>query len=469
MQGLEEELKAAVGQNGLLLGEDTAPYCVDWRGVYRGQARAVIRPSSAQQLAQVVKICAAHGVPIVPQGGNTGLCGGAVPSTTGDQVIVVTSRMNRILEIDPVACSMTVEAGVTLAAVREAAQDAGLMFPLSIGSEGTAQIGGILSTNAGGSGTARYGNARDRVLGLEAVLPDGSTWDGLRKLRKDNSGYCIKHLLMGAEGTLGIITCAVLQLVPAPRSIAAAFCTVASVGAALALQQRLRQETGGELHTFEYMGRTGLELVLAHIADTRMPVALQQHHLLIEVASFGAQDADQALQTLLGSALEEGLLEDAAIARSEADRRAFWKLRESFAEAQVRHGAHVKCDVSVPLSRVADFIEQVDARGRDAFPGSPVVCLSHLGDGNVHCNVHRPADLEPSVFLAQSERISAWVDEIALGMGGSFSAEHGIGSAKVKVLLARKPEAEITLMRLIKSCFDPQNLMNPGKVLDGKV
>lgn len=465
MDPFEAALEAIVGANGLLRGADAEPHCVDWRGLFRGRARAVVRPSSTEAVSRVLALCYAEGVPVVPQGGNTGLVGGATPSADGDAVVVLIGRMNRILEVDAANGTITVEAGATLAAVRAAAVEAGLMFPLSIGSEGSAQVGGVLATNAGGSGSARYGNARDLALGLETVLPDGRVWNGLRKLRKDNSGYCLRHLMIGAEGTLGIITAAVLRLVPAPRSLAAAFCTVPSAGAALDLLNGLREATGGELHTFEYMSRVGLDLVLRYIPGTRMPVAAADHHVLVEFTSASPGAAEAALEEALAHFYERGIVTDAAPAGSEAARTGFWRLRESFAEAQVRHGPHVKCDVAVPVSAVAAFLDAVGPSCARTFPGSTAVLLSHLGDGNIHCNVHPQAGVGEADFAPLREAIAYHVDALAVEHGGTFSAEHGIGTAKLGEMLRFKDSVERDVMYALRRALDPAGLMNPGKLL----
>lgn len=465
MDPFERALEAIVGAGGILHGADAEPHCVDWRGLYRGRARAVARPASTAEVARIVALCREHGVPIVPQGGNTGLVGGATPSPAGDALILLTGRMNRIREVDAADGTLTVEAGATLAAVREAASEAGLMFPLSIGSEGSAQIGGVLAANAGGTGTARYGNARDLALGLEVVLPDGRVWNGLRKLRKDNSGYCLRHLMMGAEGTLGIITAAVLRLVPTPRSIATAFCSVPSAEAAVALLSTLRAATGGELHTFEYMSRRGLGFVLRHIPGTRLPVEAADHHVLLEFAAATAEGARPALEDALAAAYEDGLVTDAALADSEAARAGFWRLRESFAEAQVRHGPHVKCDIAVPVSAAARFLDSVGPACERDFPGCAVVLLSHLGDGNVHCNVHAPEGWAEGDFSPLRDAIAGRVDALAMECGGTFSAEHGIGIAKLAEMARFKDAVELDLMRTLRRALDPDGLMNPGKLV----
>ncbi|MCJ2014299.1 FAD-binding oxidoreductase [Methylobacterium sp. J-076] len=465
MDPFEAALEAIVGAQGLLRGADAAPHCVDWRGLYRGHARAVVRPASTAEVARVVALCREHGVPIVPQGGNTGLVGGATPSPAGDSMILLTGRMNRIREIDAANGTLTAEAGAPLAVVREAAAESGLMFPLSIGSEGSAQIGGVLAANAGGSGTARYGNARDLALGLEVVLPDGRVWNGLRKLRKDNSGYCLRHLMMGAEGTLGIITAAVLRLVPAPRSVATAFCSVSSTAAGVALLSTLRTAMGGDLHTFEYMSRRGLGLVLRHIPGTRLPVAPADHHILVEFAAATADGARPALEEALSAAYEEGLVTDAVLADSETARAGFWRLREAFAEAQVRHGPHVKCDIAVPISAASRFLDTVGPTCARAFPGCSVVLLSHLGDGNIHCNVHAPEGWAEGDFSPLREEIAGRVDALAVECGGTFSAEHGIGAAKLGEMARFKDPVELELMRTLRRALDPDGLMNPGKLI----
>ena len=358
---LVARLRDVVGPRGLLTeASDTASYAEDWRHLYRGRTPAVVRPASTEELARVVRLCADAGVPVVPQGGNTSMVGGAVPAEDGSDVVISLSRMNRVRDIDAVDLTLTIEAGATLKAAQDAAAEAGCLLPLSIGSEGTAQVGGILSTNAGGNNTVRYGNARDLVLGLEVVLPNGEIWSGLRRLRKDNTGYCLRQLFVGAEGTLGIITAAVLKLVPRPRERAVALCAVASPEAALDLFNQVQQYDPAALQAFEYMSGAGLRLVLRHIPGTAMPIETPaDHYALIDLATPRPHaDLRRTLEAVLEGALSAGIVIDAAIAESEAQRAAIWRLREEHSEAQKREGASVKNDVSVPVSRVPDLIRR---------------------------------------------------------------------------------------------------------------
>ena len=361
---LIDDLRAIVGERGLLTEpSDTAPYSEDWRRLYRGRTPAVVRPASTDELARVVRACATRGVPVVPQGGNTSMVGGAVPAEDGSEIVVSLARMNRVRAVDATDLTLTIEAGATLKAAQDAAAAAGCLLPLSIGSEGTAQIGGILATNAGGNNTVRYGNARDLVLGLEVVLADGQIWNGLRRLRKDNTGYCLRQLFVGAEGTLGIITAAVLKLVPRPTEVEVALCAVPSPEAALDLFTRFQRHDPAAVQAFEYMSAAGLGLVLKHIPGATLPIAPEAPHFaLVELATprSGAR-LREAMEEVLGAALESGVVLDAAIAESEAQRAAIWKLREEHSEAQKREGASVKNDVSVPVSSVPELIRRATA------------------------------------------------------------------------------------------------------------
>ncbi|MBV9812790.1 MAG: FAD-binding oxidoreductase, partial [Acetobacteraceae bacterium] len=446
---------------------DTAAYAEDWRRLYRGHPCAVARPASVAEVAAVVRLCAVHGAPIVPQGGNTSMVGGAVPSETGRDVVVSLARLNRVRAVDPLDLTLTLDAGVTLKAAQDAAAAAGCLLPLSIGSEGSAQIGGVLSTNAGGNNTVRYGNARDLVLGLEVVLPDGQVWNGLRRLRKDNTGYCLRQLFVGAEGTLGIITAAVLKLAPRPTATEVAFCAVASPEAALALFGSFQRHDAASVQAFEYMSGAGLALVLKHIPGTSLPVgATDGHFVLIELATPRA-DARlrDAMEQLLASAMESGIVADAVIAESEAQRAALWRLREEHSEAQKREGASVKNDVSVPVSAVPALIARASAACRALMPGIRVVAFGHLGDGNIHFNLEQPEDMEPQAFLARDHAIMDAVGEVVRSLDGSFSAEHGVGKLKPYMMASWRGGAELDAMRRIKAALDPAGLMNPGKVL----
>jgi FAD/FMN-containing dehydrogenase len=461
-------LRSVVGERGLLTDpSDTASYAEDWRRLYRGRTDAVVRPATTEELAGIVRLCAEAGVPVVPQGGNTSMVGGAVPAEDGSELVISLARLNRMRQIDPVDFSMTVEAGVTLKAAQDAAAEAGCLFPLSISAEGTAQIGGVLATNAGGNNTVRYGNARDLVLGLEVVLPDGQIWSGLRRLRKDNTGYCLRQLFVGAEGTLGIITAAVLKLVPRPREVEVALCAIPTPEAALNLFTRFQRYDPAAIQAFEYMSGTGMSFVLKHIPDTSLPLSEPApHYALIELAT-PRPDAGLrgTLEHVLEAALEDGIVTDAVIAESEAQRAALWRLREEHAEAQKREGASVKNDVSVPVSKVPDLIRRATAACEALVPGIRAVPFGHMGDGNIHFNLQQPSDMDPAAFLARDHEIMDTVGDVVRALDGSFSAEHGVGKLKPYMMPAWRGGAELDVMRQIKRALDPYGLMNPGKVL----
>ncbi len=468
MSDLVEDLAAVVGARGLITDPaDAAPYCEDWRRLYRGRTPAVVRPASTEEVAAVVRLCAARRVGIVPQGGNTGMVGGAVPAEDGSQIVLSLQRMRAIRDLDPADMTLTLEAGVTLKAAQEAAAEAGCLLPLSIGSEGTAQIGGVLATNAGGNNTVRYGNARDLVLGIEAVLPDGSVLHALRRLRKDNTGYCLRQLLVGAEGTLGIITAAVLRLVPLPVETELALCALPSVAAALDLFGRFQRHDAAAIQAFEYMSAAGVCLVLRYIPDTRLPLATEAaHYALVELAT-PRPDARlrEAMEAVLAAALESGTVLDAAIAESGAQRAALWRLREEHTEAQKRAGASVKNDVSVPVSRVPELIARASAACEALIPGARVVAFGHLGDGNIHFNLAQPEGADGAAFLARDHEIMDAVNRVVRDLGGSFSAEHGVGRLKTYMMEEWRGGAELAAMRAIKAALDPLGIMNPGKVL----
>jgi FAD/FMN-containing dehydrogenase len=461
-------LRALLGDAGMLTeAGDIAPYCEDWRRLYQGRTEAVLRPAHTADLAAAVKLCAAHGRPVVPQGGNTSMVGGATPSEDGRAIVISLARMNRLRAVDPVDMTMTLEAGMTLKAAQDAAAAVDSMLPLSISSEGSAQIGGILATNAGGNNTLRYGNARDLVLGLEVVLPDGQIWNGLRRLRKDNTGYCLRQLFVGAEGTLGIITAAVLKMVPAPLDVQVAFCALPSAAAVMALFTRFQRQDPAALQAFEYMSSASLGLVLAHIPGCSLPVAdPAAHYVLVELATPRPDAAlRDALEAVLASAFEAGILQDAAIAESGAQRAAFWKLREEHSEAQKRAGASVKNDVSVPVSAFPALIAKGTAACEALIPGIRVVPFGHVGDGNIHFNLTAPHGMAPDAFLARDHEILDTVAEIVRALDGSFSAEHGVGQLKRYMMPSWRGGAELDLMQRIKQAIDPEGLMNPGKLL----
>jgi len=462
-------MEAIVGANACRTGEaDTQAYVTDYRGIYRGQAQVVVLPSSTEQVSQVLQWCHANRVPVVPQGGNTSLMGGAVPDDSGTAVVVNLSRMNRVLEVDTINDTMTVQAGVTLSAARGAAEAEGRLFPLRIGSEGSCQIGGNLSTNAGGTAVLRYGNMRDLVLGIEAVLPDGRIFSSLRGLRKDNTGYDLKQLFIGAEGTLGIITGAVLKLMPQPRSTAVALVAVKDPAAAVALLGEAKRLSGQAVSAFELISRPALELVLEYLGNVTAP--LQDRHdwmVLVELTSgTDAESLNATLMEILESGFGQGLVLDAAVASSLSDVQTFWRIREEISDAQTRTGGSIKCDVSVPLSRIAAFVEEASARVLELVPDARMVIYGHMGDGNVHFNPLRPRDQAAKDFLAQwYEPVSTLVDGLAYAGNGSVSAEHGIGVAKRDDLVRYKSQVELELMWQVKRALDPMNLLNPGKVL----
>ncbi len=462
-----DSVRAIVGDRGLLTEPSSvAPYLEDWRRLYKGRSQAVIRPSTTEELAAVVRLCAQSRTPIVPQGGNTSMVGGAVPNEDGSEVVISTSRLLRIRDLDEVDMTLTIEAGVTLKAAQMVAAERGCLLPLSISSEGSAQIGGVLAVNAGGNNTVRYGNARDLVLGLEVVLPDGSIWNGLRRLRKDNTGYCLRQLFVGAEGTLGIITAAVLKLVPQPNEVAVALCAVGSPEAAISLFTRFQKSDASSLNAFELMTGLGISFVLKHIPDTLMPVETPSlYYVLVELTTTRPEAGLRSLlEKTLEQAMEDGVVTDAVIAESDAQRAAIWKLREEHSEAQKREGASVKNDVSVPISKIPAFIHAATLACEALVPGIRVVPFGHIGDGNIHFNLEQPVDCESGWFLAQGEAVMDTVNEVVRRYDGSFSAEHGIGRLKSHMLLDWRGGAELALMRQIKSAIDPSGIMNPGKV-----
>jgi FAD/FMN-containing dehydrogenase len=468
LHALLDAIRAVVGEHGLLTDPaDTSGYTEDWRRLYQGRTPAVIRPGSTTELARVVHLCAAARVPIVPQGGNTSMVGGATPAEDGSEFVLGLSRMARIRDIDPVDLTMTVEAGATLKSAQTAADDAGCLLPLSIASEGSAQIGGVLATNAGGNNTVRHGNARDLVLGLEVVLPDGSVWNGLRRLRKDNTGYCLRQLFVGSEGTLGIITAAVLKLVPRPRETCVAFCAVGSPDAALDLFSRFQAHDPAAVQAFEYMSGTGIALVLKHIPGVALPLAQPaRHYVLVELATPRPDAGLRAsLESVLERALADGIVLNAAIAESEAQRGAIWRLREEHSEAQKRAGASVKNDVSVPVSKVPEFIRRAAAACENLIPGIRAAPFGHMGDGNIHFNLLQPEDADAAWFLTQDHAIMDAVNKVVRALDGSFSAEHGIGRLKPYMMPDWRGGAELEAMRRIKAALDPLGIMNPGKVL----
>jgi FAD/FMN-containing dehydrogenase len=464
MNDLVAALRKIVGDTNVILAADeVAPYATDWRGRYAGAPLCVVKPKNTDQVSGVIAACVAADVAVVPQGGNTGLCGGATP--IGGEVLISLTRMNRVLAVDPENNSITVEAGCTLQAVQEAAAQHERLFPLSLASEGSATIGGNLSTNAGGVQVLRYGNTRDLTLGIEVVLADGRVWRDMRGLRKDNTGYALKHLFIGAEGTLGVITAATLKLFPQPSGRHVAWVALASASAAITLLARLRDAIGDAVTAFELVSGVALGLVLRHIPDTRSPVA-DEHawHALIEVAEYRVGLAD-ALQQALADALSAGVVLDATLASSATQAQTLWRLRENISEAQRIEGVSIKHDVSVPLSRIPSFIDDAERVLRAKFPDLRIVCFGHLGDGNLHYNLSKPNQTSNQEFITQSESATRIVHDLVSSLEGSISAEHGIGQLKRDELINYKSPLELEMMRSIKQTFDPRGLMNPGKVL----
>ena len=456
-----------VGERGVVPAEAAEPLLRDERGLYRGRAAMAVRPGTARECARVVEICAGAGIGVVPQGGNTGYCGGATPFDGDRQILLSLARMNRIREVDPVNQTVTVEAGAVLSSVHTAAEGHGLMFPLSMGSEGSCQIGGVLSTNAGGVAVLRYGNARELVLGIEAVLPSGEILSELKGLRKDNTGYDLKSLFLGAEGTLGVITAAVLKLVPQPESRQTVWLAVPTPAAACGALRQLQRDSGERVVSAEYISRDSLELVLEFVAGTRDPLDRPwPHYLLAEVAGGESeQRLRRTVEAALEAGLEQGNIVDGVLAGSGRQRDGLWRLRESIPEAERHSGGSVKHDISVRVSAVPQFIDEAQQR-LDALGPCRLSVFGHLGDGNLHFNLRPPPGAALADFAAGlAETMSAALYDLAVRMGGSFSAEHGIGVLKRGEMERYAAPVALRTMRAIKNALDPKGVMNPGKVL----
>jgi FAD/FMN-containing dehydrogenase len=446
---------------------DMKPYLTDWRGRYTGHALAVLRPANAQEVASIVTLCAQEGVPVVPQGGNTGLVLGSVPDTTGNAVLLSLKRMNGIRAIDLTNNTITVEAGCILEEVQNVASRAGRLFPLSLAAEGSCTIGGNLATNAGGTAVLRYGNMRDLCLGLEVVTADGETWNGLRGLRKDNTGYDLRDLFIGAEGTLGVITAAVLKLFPQPKAQVTAMIGLRTPGDALRLLTMAQATCAASLTGFELMSHFSLSLVTSHFPQMRLGFSeAHPQYVLLEISdSESEQHATGMLEALVSDAMEQDILSDAIVASSIAQSKALWGLREHITLAQAAEGKHIKHDVSVPISSIAAFLEKTDVLLHEAFPGCRMVTFGHLGDGNLHYNVSAPENVLDEEFIQQQDAINHIVHDSTVQFGGSISAEHGLGMLKRDEIKRYKSPEELKLMSMIKRAFDPLNIMNPGKVI----
>lgn len=460
-------LTELLGPRGILTNpKDTESYDTDWREIFHGKSLAVIRPANTEEVAKAVYLCAKHNVAIVPQGGNTSLVGGATPSADGSQIVLNLSRLKQIRSIDPIDRTMIIESGVTLEEAQNAAKQAGLYLPIVISSQGSAQIGGIIATNAGGNNTLRYGNTREFVLGLEIVTADGHILHNLRRLRKDNTGYALRQLFIGSEGTLGIITAAVLQLHPQPHSIEVAFCALPDLDKALELLNLFHNHNPAALQAFEFISQTGMDLVCSQFDDIQFPLENKGPvYILVELAlPDKGNGLRQLLESVLEQAFEKEIVIDAIIAESETQRQKLWRLREEQSESQKRAGANIKNDVSVPISHIPELIKRATSACERICPGIRVAPFGHLGDGNIHLNLVQPLDGDPTTFMAQDHELMDAVSQVVFDLEGSFSAEHGVGQLKNYMMTSWRGGTELELMRKIKQALDPKNILNPGKI-----
>ena len=453
--------------NALSAQTDVEPYIVERRGLYPGRSRLVLLPGSADEVSKIMALATKTGTAIVPQGGNTGLVGGGVPDASGDQVVMSLSRMNRIREIDPASNTMTVEAGAILQDVQVAADEVDRLFPLALGSQGSCQIGGNLSSNAGGTGVLAYGNARELCLGLEVVLPDGRIFDDLRKLKKDNTGYDLKDLFIGAEGTLGVITAAVLKLVAKPKGREIGWVGVSSPADALALLAHASEKAGPGLTAYELISDVIIDFALRHAPGAVNPLASKHPwYVMMEISSgHSSGHAGQMVEEILSLSYEAGLIRDAAVTSSIAQFQAVWHLRDTMSEAQKPEGFSIKHDISVPVAAIPEFIETAGPKVLQIEPEARIVCFGHMGDGNLHYNISEPVGGDSKAFAARYRQVNDAVHEVVRALGGSISAEHGIGQLKRDELLATEPPVAIALMRQIKQVLDPSGIMNPGKLI----
>ncbi|MFJ4291052.1 FAD-binding oxidoreductase [Cupriavidus sp. NPDC089707] len=464
------EARSLIGDANVLTedrGEDLSSFVKDWRGKFQGPVLAVLRPATTAEVQAIVRLAAGTGVAVVPQGGNTGLCGASVPTNTGRQVVLQLGRMNKLRELDVRNNTVTVEAGYILQQLQELAASAGRLFPLSLGAEGSCQIGGNLATNAGGMQVLRYGNMRDLVLGLEVVLPNGEVLDLLRALRKDNTGYDLKQLFIGSEGTLGVITAATLKLFPLPTAEASAFAGVNSLEDAVSVLEAMRASMGDRFTAFELISHPALLLVRRYFPET--PRLLEEDcswYLLMKAADGGDEAAlNDAMQTALMACLEQGIICDVALASSVAQTKVLWDLRENVTHAQQMDGGNIKHDIALPISRIPTFVEGMLPELEKAFPGVRPIIYGHLGDGNLHFNVSAPNGVDSKAWQARTEAVNKIIHDATVALRGSISAEHGVGQLKREELLQYKTAVEMEVMHRIKKALDPQGLMNPGKVL----
>jgi FAD/FMN-containing dehydrogenase len=468
MNDVLDSLRAALGAANVLTEGDLSAWEIDWRKRSHGKALAVLRPGSTAEVAAAVRICAAAGVPIVPQGGNTGLVVGGVPDTSGREVVLSLTRLNRVRSIDPANLTMTVEAGCILQNLQQAAEDAQLLFPLSLAAEGSCTIGGNLATNAGGTQVVRYGNTRELCLGLEVVTAQGEVWDGLTGLRKDNTGYDLRDLFIGSEGTLGVITAATMKLYPLPAATLTAWAAVPSMDAAVKLLGLAHRHLGAGLTGFEVMGQFALSLVAKHYPQLRVPLYEGTPYCVLLENSDQESEAHarEQFERLLEAALEDGCASDAVVAENIGQARQLWHIREAIPVAQAQEGLNIKHDISIPVSRIPEFCNQTDALLQREIPGVRLVNFGHLGDGNLHYNVQAPEGGDMQAFLdQQEERVNVLVFDQVKRFDGSISAEHGIGALKVGKLPEYKSGVALSMMRALKKALDPQNLLNPGRVV----
>jgi len=463
MRMLIDDLAGIVGARRVIsTPAEMEPHVTEWRGLWEGKAAAVVQPADTAEVSRVLAYCNERGIGVVPQGGNTSLCGGSIPDDSGTQIVLSLSRMNRVRSIDPDDFSMVVEAGCVLAALQDAARQAGRLLPLSLGAEGSCQIGGNLSTNAGGINVVRYGTARDQVLGLEVVLADGRVWDGIRTLRKNTAGYDLKHLFVGSEGTLGVITAASLKLYPEPRATQTAFLAIEDAGQAVPLLAALRSELEDRVQAFELISSLALEFVERHIDGARSPFDVAYPwYILVETTA----DSTAALEEALMAALESGLALDAVIAKSQGEADRLWHVRHSISEAEKQEAPILKHDISVPVARIPAFLDRSREELRTEWPETRLVAFGHVGDGNLHYNVALPKNWSSDRREQAAARITHRLYEQAHALGGSFSAEHGVGRAKRDALREFADPVGLELMRTLKTALDPNGILNPGKVI----
>lgn len=461
-----DRIKSVVGPQGWSLDpNELADHLVEWRQQWHGKTSLLVKPATSEEVAAIVRICAETATPIVPQGGNTGLVGGQIPFH--NEILLCFNRLNKILSVDTVNNTISVQAGCVLAAVQDAAEKVDRLFPLSLASEGSAQIGGVLSTNAGGNAVLRYGTARNLVLGLEVVTAQGKIWDGLKGLRKDNTGYDLKQIFIGAEGTLGIITAAVCKLLPKPRDVVTALVALRDVAAALEFLTLSQTACGDLVSAVELIPRIGIEFVIRHVPDARQPFSpLNEWNVLIEFSTAQYPGTLRpTVETLLERALERGFVLDGVIAESGPQAAQLWLLRERLSEVQRYEGGSLKHDISVPVSQIATFLDQATRAVTAAIPGVRPVPFGHIGDGNIHFNLSQPTDMDTEAFLNRREEIARLVYDIVVSLGGSISAEHGVGVAKRDEIRRYKSAVELSVMKSLKHALDPQGILNPGKVV----